>query len=202
MMAILTVMGLGIPVAVSVRGEPSQEYYSPVLRFLARSLFHLADGVILQTRRCMEFFPKSIQKKAVILKNPVNPSFFKPRYEGEREKTITAVGRIDENKNHELLIRAFAQIAGQFPEYRLVIYGEGDKRQELCKLSEELGLKTGSVFREALQMFQKLFTKQVFCIILQYRRNAKHLNRSHDHGTACDRNGLSLRWSGGTDQVR
>lgn len=96
------------------------------------------------------------------MKNPVNPSFFKPRYEGEREKTITAVGRIDENKNHELLIRAFAQIAGQFPEYRLVIYGEGDKRQELCKLSEELGLKTGSVFREALQMFQKLFTKQVF----------------------------------------
>ena len=71
----------------------------------------------------------------------MNPSFFKPRYEGEREKTITAVGRIDENKNHELLIRAFAQIAGQFPEYRLVIYGEGDKRQELCKLSEELGLK-------------------------------------------------------------
>ena len=141
MMAILTAMGLGIPVAVSVRGEPSQEYYSPVLRFLARSLFYLADGVILQTRRCMEFFPKSIQKKAVILKNPVNPSFFKPRYEGEREKTITAVGRIDENKNHELLIRAFARIAGQFPEYRLVIYGEGDKRQELCKLSEELGLK-------------------------------------------------------------
>lgn len=88
MMAILTVMGLGIPVAVSVRGEPSQEYYSPVLRFLARSLFHLADGVILQTRRCMEFFPKSIQKKAVILKNPVNPSFLNPDMKGKEKKPL------------------------------------------------------------------------------------------------------------------
>lgn len=140
MMAILTSLGMGIPVAVSVRGEPSQEYYSRPLRLLAGFLFCFADCVILQTKQCFAFFPEAVRKKAVILKNPVNEDFFRPRYEGEREKTIVAVGRVDENKNHEMLIRAFAGIADQFPDYRLVIYGEGEKRDQLKKLALQMGL--------------------------------------------------------------
>ncbi len=112
MMAILTSRGLKIPVAVSVRGEPTEEYYNKGLRLIARHLFDLADGVVLQTKRSRDFFPKRVQKKAVILRNPVHPDFFRKPFEGEREKTVVAVGRVDENKNHELLIRAFAQIAG------------------------------------------------------------------------------------------
>ena len=140
-MALLTSLGMGIPVAVSVRGEPGEEYYNGLLRFLARNLFYLADGVILQTRRCMDFFPQGVRKKAIILKNPVNPVFFREPYRGEREKTIVAVGRVDENKNHEMLIRAFAGIADEFPEYRLIIYGDGDKRSDLLKLTKELKLE-------------------------------------------------------------
>ena len=94
MMAILTSGGLHIPVAVSVRGEPGEEYYSRIMRLGARKLFALADGVILQTKQCFDFFPEKVQKKAVILKNPVSKSFFRERYEGEREKTIVSVGRV------------------------------------------------------------------------------------------------------------
>ncbi len=141
MMAILTSRGLGIPVAVSVRGEPNEEYYSRSLKLVAKHLFKLADGVVLQTRQCMEFFPGSIRKKSVILKNPVNPDFFKVRYEGERDKTIVAVGRIDENKNHEMLIRAFSLIAEEYPEYKLIIYGEGEKKHDLETLVKELRLQ-------------------------------------------------------------
>lgn len=140
-MAILTSMGLNIPVAVSVRGEPREEYYSKGLRLLAKSLFGIASGVILQTRESLSFFPDSVKKKAVILKNPINPLFFQKRFEGEREKTIVAVGRIDENKNHQLLIRAFARIANEFPDYRLIIYGEGEKRKELQGLTKDLNLE-------------------------------------------------------------
>ena len=50
------------------------------------------------------------------------------------------MGRIDENKNHEMLIRAFAQLADEFPEYKLIIYGEGDKRSGLINLTKELNL--------------------------------------------------------------
>ena len=141
MMAILTSRFLHIPVAVSVRAEPALEYYNGWMRFMARHLFASADGVILQTRQCFSFFPEKVQKKAVILKNPINKAFFRQPYQGEREKTIVAVGRVDENKNHELLIRAFAGIAGEFPDYSLKIYGEGDQKERLQHLILELGLE-------------------------------------------------------------
>ena len=140
MMAILTSRFLNIPVAVSVRADPGQEYYNFWMRTLARNLFARADGVILQTRQCLGFFPEKVRKKAVLLRNPVSGAFFRDRYRCGREKTIVAVGRVDENKNHELLIRAFAQIAEEFPEYQLIIYGEGELREKLRLLSGELQL--------------------------------------------------------------
>lgn len=140
MMAILTSRLLHIPVVVSVRGEPAEEYYSRPLCLAAKTLFCLADGIVLQTAESMEFFPPAIRNKAVILKNPLNPAFLLPRYEGEREKQIVAVGRVDANKNHEMIIRAFAAVAPKYPEYGLTIYGEGERREALLKLAEELGL--------------------------------------------------------------
>ena len=73
-MAILTAWGLKIPVLVSVRGEPMEEYYSGLLRFLAKYLFRKADGIILQTEDSKAFFPKKTVEKAVVLPNPLNPS--------------------------------------------------------------------------------------------------------------------------------
>ncbi len=140
MMAILTAKGLSVPVAVSVRGEPKEEYYNTWMRLAAKFLFGYAQGVILQTRRCFSFFPAKVQKKAVILRNPVSSSFFGKSYDREREKTIVAVGRVDKNKNHEMLIRAFAQIADEFPDYQVLIYGDGDERSYLQNLVQELGL--------------------------------------------------------------
>lgn len=144
MMAILTSMGLSVPVAVSVRGEPREEYYNNFLCLAAKILFGFADGVILQTRRCFDFFPKRVKRRAVILHNPVSAAFFRDRYEGERDKTIVAVGRVDNNKNHEMLIRAFADLSADFPEYQVIIYGEGPERQRLLKLVDELEL-TGKI---------------------------------------------------------
>ena len=141
MMAILTSRFLHIPVAISVRAEPALEYYNGWMRFMARHLFAQADGVILQTRQCFSFFPEKVQKKAVILKNPINKVFFRKPCQGEREKTIVAVGRVDANKNHEMLIRAFAGIAGEFPDYSLKIYGEGDQKEKLQNLIRELGME-------------------------------------------------------------
>ncbi len=139
-MTIMTSRLLNIPVAVSVRAEPGEEYPGTFMRLLARNLFRFADKVILQTKECFAFFPSGVQKKAVILRNPVSDQFFKERYEGEREKVIVAVGRVDENKNHEMLIRAFAGIAEEYPDYKVVVYGEGESRGKLLELVKEYKL--------------------------------------------------------------
>ena len=141
LMAILTAAFLPVKVAVSVRGEPTMEYEGRKMQALTKFLFGFADGVILQTRMAMDFFPKRVQKKAVILPNPLNTLFLRERYEGKRENVIAAAGRLDENKNHAMLIRGFARIAEEFPAMRLVIYGEGESREKLEQLVKEKGLE-------------------------------------------------------------
>ena len=138
-MNILTTAFLPVATAVAVRGAPEAEYYSKWMRIMARGLFRFADGVILQTNASKSFFGKSVRKKAVILRNPISESFFRPRFQGERENTIVAVGRLDENKNHAMLIHAFDQIADTYPEYKLVIYGEGEDRDKITQLIQQLG---------------------------------------------------------------
>lgn len=139
-MAVGTALFTRIPVVVSVRGEPKCEYYSLMMRFLAKTLFALAAGVVMQTNAAKAFFPAYIRRKAVILKNPLNPSFLKPRFEGKRDGHIVAVGRVDSNKNHEMIIRAFTKIAEEFPQTFLTIYGEGECREKLKELAGQLGV--------------------------------------------------------------
>ena len=145
-MALLTAWGLHIPVVVSVRADPNQEYPNRWMRFMARHLFKKAAGVILQTRECMEFFPRAVKRKSVILHNPVNEVFFENPYEGEREHTIVTVGRIDENKNQALLLRAFALIAADYPDYQIILYGKGDQEENLKQLADNLGIADRVIF--------------------------------------------------------
>lgn len=133
-MAIVTTMFTKTKPVVSVVGEAGEEYPSRLMRILAGILFPFAAGIVLQTERSKYFFNKinkKIQRKAVILPNSLNPAFIKPRYEGERDKRIVAVGRLDANKNHEMMIRAFAKLKDKYPEYTLTIYGEGELRPYL-----------------------------------------------------------------------
>lgn len=141
LMAIGTSLFLPAKVVVSVRGEPTMEYEGKFMQFLAKSMFGLADGVIFQTEAAKLFFPKWVQKKAKILPNPLNPKFLNRKYIGVREDKIVAVGRLDENKNHAMLIHAFARITSEFPNMKLVIYGEGSNREQLEQLVTEKGLE-------------------------------------------------------------
>lgn len=140
-MALLANAFLPTKVVVSVVAEPTEEYPGRLMRFLAKTLFYFADGIVLQTTDAMKFFPKGIRKKSVILKNSLNPAFVRPRYEGSRCQDIVAVGRMDENKNHRMAIRAFSRIAETFPESRLILYGDGPLRETLQKEVREKGLE-------------------------------------------------------------
>ena len=139
-MTVITSRFLKNRVVVAVRGTPYIEYPDKLTKFAARHLFRFADTVLLQTEAGRGFFPPAVRRKAVVVKNLANPCFFRPRFTGEREKTIVAATRIHESKNHRMLILAFAKIAEKFPEYELYIYGEGELRESLTEEVKHLGL--------------------------------------------------------------
>lgn len=139
-MTVVTAMGTKTKPVVSVVGEAREEYPGRGMRMLADFLFSHAAGIILQTERSRSFFCKKVGEKAVILPNSLNPAFIRPRFEGEREKKIVSVGRMDANKNHEMQLRAFAALRDKYPEYELVIYGDGELRSYIEETAEELGI--------------------------------------------------------------
>lgn len=145
-MAVVTTMGTKTRPVVSVVGEAKEEYPGRWMPALANLLFSHATGIVLQTERSRSFFCKKVGEKAVILPNSLNPDFIRPRYEGQREKKIVSVGRMDANKNHEMQLRAFAALKDKYPEYSLVIYGDGELRSHM----EEMALKLGVADRLSL----------------------------------------------------
>lgn len=55
-------------------------------------------------------------------------------------KRVIAVGRLSHQKNYPSMIRAFSIVTERFPEWRLDIFGEGDKKDTLGQLISELSL--------------------------------------------------------------
>lgn len=137
--AIIASIGLKNKVCISVRNDPGKEYRSLLTKFLAKTLFRHADGVVFQTPDAQKWFPKSIQKKSRVIYNQVDEVFYNTKFEGERNNIVTT-GRLVPQKNHKLLIRAFASIADRVAD-DLIIYGEGALRSELKALISELHME-------------------------------------------------------------
>ncbi|MBO5093082.1 MAG: glycosyltransferase [Lachnospiraceae bacterium] len=133
-----------IPVILSVRSDPAREYPSRLQKALAERLFRRAAGVIFQTEDAKLAFSGKVQKHSAVLPNALDPSFVRERYTGKRENEIVMVGRLDANKNHQLLLRAFARLQREYPELKVVIYGGGlagsDTEPALRALAGELGI--------------------------------------------------------------
>ncbi|WP_035777280.1 glycosyltransferase [Butyrivibrio sp. AE3004] len=141
-MAIQSASGLDIPVVVSVRATPSEEYPTFGLKTSMKILFRKAAGVVVQTNGAMDFFNDAIREKCRVLPNAVNEEFIDHEVVpfGERKKVIVSVGRLDENKNQKILINAFSGVIKKHPEYRLMIYGEGPTKKALVKLCGSLDM--------------------------------------------------------------
>ncbi|MCR5770248.1 MAG: glycosyltransferase [Butyrivibrio sp.] len=146
LMAIMTARSLHIPVVVSVRAKFEMEYPSKAMKLAMRYTFPKAAGVVLQSRGASMQLPESIKKKTVVLPNSINPDFIRDMYRGKRDKTIVTVGRIDENKNHKLIIDAFNKIRNEYPDYELHIYGDGPDRDKLFRYAGAKGLNDKVIF--------------------------------------------------------
>ena len=136
-MAIVSAMGLHIPVIVSVRSNPAREYPDRLTGFLVRILFPRAAGVVLQTQAAKEYFPASVRKKAVVLPNSISPQFLREQNDGIREKEIVWVGRMDENKNPTMLLQSFIEIADRYPEWSLKYIGTGPLMEEMKQICRQ-----------------------------------------------------------------
>lgn len=128
-------------IIVSERNDPNKCGY-PQIRNV---LYRLADGFVFQTKEAAECFADNIVKKCQVIPNPVKDNLPEP-FVGERKKEIVAVGRLELQKNHRLLLQAFADFHRNHTDYKLVLFGKGELQEELQKLAEQENIQDAVLF--------------------------------------------------------
>jgi glycosyltransferase involved in cell wall biosynthesis len=88
------------------------------------------------------------EEKLLILKDPIinirkfsTLSRIKLEKKFLNKKIITGIGRLTKQKNFELLINFFSKIEKNYPDFILVILGEGEQREKLQKLIDQFTLQ-------------------------------------------------------------
>lgn len=135
---ILAGIGLGQRIVVSERVQPAYEAGLPFgWRLLRRVSYGRATEIVSQTSATAAWIQRNWGHASLVIPNALREL---PDGGGEREPLIVGIGRLARQKGFDLLLRAFARIAADFPAWRVVILGEGPERESLTSLRDELGL--------------------------------------------------------------
>lgn len=121
------------------RNAPKQDRLSWKSRFLRKLLYRRGDAFVFQTPDAMKFYSEPIQRKGVVIGNPLKEGL--PYRSSEPKKEIIAIGRLEKQKNYFVLLRAMKIITEQSPEYCLRIFGEGPCRSEIVSMIKKLKLE-------------------------------------------------------------
>lgn len=138
-------LGSSVPMIFSERNDPARDPKTKPERFLRLFCFHACNKVVFQTVYARDYFPVSVVKKGIIIPNPVKDGL-PPIWEGERKPYIAAFCKLVPQKNLSLLLQAFALIFEDYPELRLVIYGDGFLRPDLESEAQSLRIASRTVF--------------------------------------------------------
>ncbi len=141
MLSIVSLLFTKIKLVVCERQDPSN-VKSKFLRTIRNLLYHFCDRIEVQTLSGKQYFSRLLKKKIWIIPNP-NHITREERDESlsvKKENIIASVGRLIPLKNQSLLVSAFSKVYVYHPEYKLIIYGEGELRDTLIKQIESLGL--------------------------------------------------------------
>lgn len=142
-MTLIATRGLGVPVIVSERNDPSHYRLGAVTERLRRLSYPLAARLVVQTKRTAAFFADLPRVNLVVLANPVPPSRERaePAVAGAGGCfRIIGVGRLHPQKGYDRLLAAFARLAGRFPDWTIIVFGEGGERNRLEAMAQDLGL--------------------------------------------------------------
>ena len=140
----LLAVGKMFPVVVSERVHPVH----PIGRlwgWLRRRTYDRAAALVVQTRSIGREYSWLKKASVVVIANAVlSANSDGPTVVFDRP-AIVGLGRLHPQKGFDLLIRAFARVAAEFPGWKVVVFGEGPERQELEARTKALGL-AGRVF--------------------------------------------------------
>ena len=136
-------LGLNIIFISAERNDPYTRSFLGKLTSLIT--YSLSTRCVFQLEKAMNFYPKHIRKKSVVIPNPIR-KIPNVSWTGKKKKTIVSAGRFVHDKGFDVLINAFTLVHALYPEYSLIIYGEGSCMEEYKRLMSEKKITTNVYF--------------------------------------------------------
>lgn len=123
-----------------------------VLPWLARLLYKRAHCIVAVSEDTREFIKRLTGKATLpvaVIPNPISVAEARSKSLAPVDhpwltlahEVILGVGRLEAEKNFQLLVRAFSKISMMRPNARLILLGEGSQLAELKQLAVELGIR-------------------------------------------------------------
>lgn len=155
-MTLLALYSTPYQVFISDRTIPDYKFKFPI-PLLKQWLYPSSAGFIAQTKRAEDFKIKLFGKKLNIRVIPNALPEFKIQTDTDKEEKLIYVGRFEWEKDPELLIRAFGNIARDNPNWTLEMAGTGPLLEPIKKLVQELGLETQVLFLGKVSEIAELY---------------------------------------------
>lgn len=206
---LMSLFGIKIPVISSERKDPAT--LGPMRKLLRWMLLPTTTAHVVQTQHIKQYYNQRIQKKTHIIYNPVNERVFEAHLyphdndnhqlngKEERINRIISVGRLFPQKNQEMMIKAFAKIAPKYPEWSLVIYGDGYLRKDLESLVEKIKINDKvSLPGRCETVIEEVAKSKVFCLSSNYEGMSNAMIEAMCVGTPV----ISTKVSGTDELIR
>ena len=143
-------------VIISQRNNAKKNYETKniqniIMNFLIKKLYKKADKIITVSSEIKDSLHKDYEidiSKIQVIYNPINNKSIQHKhtkehiYKFEKDyKYFITIGRLIELKDHKTMIKAFYIANHKYPNLKLIILGEGELKNNIKMLIEELNLK-------------------------------------------------------------
>jgi glycosyltransferase involved in cell wall biosynthesis len=132
-----------------------RDVHRPKVRLANRLAYRFAHRVLANSPAVGELVVREEgvdRERLVVIPNFVDEEAFTPLTESRRvalrqqvglapgDVAVGVVANLYPVKNHAMLLRAAARLAGRWPAVRFVLLGEGSERDSLAKIARDLGI--------------------------------------------------------------
>lgn len=145
-LTLLALTSISIPVIISEHNNPRLDNNGGLWDKLRILTYPRASRIVSCSKGVNDFFDWLPKAKRAVIYNPLTPiakeqetTKIPEKFDSDK-KLLVAMGRLTYQKGFDILLSAFNKIACKYPQWQLVILGEGELRQELENLRDKLGL--------------------------------------------------------------
>jgi glycosyltransferase involved in cell wall biosynthesis len=156
---------LAVPGLITIGQEQMHLNNHPkLLRRAMVPLYPKLDALAVLTERDVDNYREQVGQDVRLVQIPNTVRTMPGPKADLSEKTVLAAGRFAYQKGFDLLLPAWAQVAGDFPDWQLRLCGSGNYKQLLKGMIKDLGIAESVRFEGPADMAEAMANASIFAL--------------------------------------